>query len=485
MRLILDIDKQSLTALVLKTVLKKTYIKEYQRIFFNNLGGIKPSDDLFDAALTELETIFDFSICSSAVLLIPSSSVSFRNIEFPFLPKRKIKQILPLEIESYLPAADISYVSDFKILGQLNSRSTINVFTASAPSSDIEHYLSVLNAHGLKADMIAPRGYITAKAIQVEKPQAENYICLDLSRKEHTITLIHSKEPYSVYSFPSSLYPTEKLSEIIKQTFLGFKQNTGLSTHFDVFVCRENKIKGILKLYRRLDRFIKYQKSFSKSDTSHSRTLCLKEFNSSRLITNFLSSSFKNSAINLCTQQSKGYSFAKTGILKYASTVFLLTCLLCVSLMDIYLENSILKKNIAKLKAKNAAIVKATFPEQKQIKYPLLQMQRLVEEKINESRNIKTAGQSNATPKVVEITSILSESIPASVKIDISKFNVNKNTVVLSGTTDTFKNVEKIKRSIESQPLFMNVTINTAAQDKKTAHIRFKLTILLKGGQYV
>ena len=60
---------------------------------------------------------------------------------------------------------------------------------------------------------------------------------------------------------------------------------------------------------------------------------------------------------------------------------------------------------------------------------------------------------------------------------DISRFLLNKERLVLSGTTDNFNNVDKIKGIIESSQMFRTVNISSAAADKKDNRVKFKFII--------
>ena len=76
----------------------------------------------------------------------------------------------------------------------------------------------------------------------------------------------------------------------------------------------------------------------------------------------------------------------------------------------------------------------------------------------------------------------LSDSIPRTINMEISRFFLNRTTLVISGTTDNFKNVDRIKGFIEKAAMFKQISINSAATDKKSDQVLFKFTIQMQKG---
>ncbi len=61
--------------------------------------------------------------------------------------------------------------------------------------------------------------------------------------------------------------------------------------------------------------------------------------------------------------------------------------------------------------------------------------------------------------------------------MEISRFLFNEKRIVISGSTDNFNNVDKIKNKLEASDLFGNVSISSAAADKKEDRVNFKFII--------
>ena len=478
MNLILDIDEYGIDALLVKHVSKNSEIKESCRIKYEDLPENQHTAGLFDSALAVLSEQIDITSCASATLLIPSSSVCFRNIELPFRSARKIRQILPLEIESNLPVADQKYISDFRILNIHHKENLVTVFTASAVESDIEKYISALSIYGIPVKNITPKGYAVAMAILNEKPSAKNFICLDLGLNETSIILVYDREPVSVRSFPAATYGLEKIADGVKQAFLGFRQSSGIEAYFDIFITK-NEIKALGKLYAGLENIIHYQGRFKDSDDVQPQLQELKELNNTHLIAASTLDSTADALINFYKIKTGSDSFFRKNFKPIATSIILAGLVFILSLYNLHLEILNLNKRIDTIKNKTLSVFKSTFPEEKDIGYPLLQMQSLVKKKISDSSDTRNGQPAFKLSdlKVVHILAVLSQIIPDTIDMEISRFSFDQARVVLSGTTDNFKNVDTIKGFIEKTGLFKQISIDNASVDKKTGLILFNFTI--------
>jgi len=130
------------------------------------------------------------------------------------------------------------------------------------------------------------------------------------------------------------------------------------------------------------------------------------------------------------------------------------------------------------MKNKSIEIVKATFPKEKSIKFPLLQMKSLIKGTDKESISIKNTQQLPKS-KAIDILTVLSESIPPSIDIEISKLVLNQTNLIITGVTNTYNTVDKLKEKIETAELFKNVLIKNASINSKSGNVLFNLVIQL------
>ncbi len=97
---------------------------------------------------------------------------------------------------------------------------------------------------------------------------------------------------------------------------------------------------------------------------------------------------------------------------------------------------------------------------------------------------IKAAGSGDSGPelpgarvRVIDVLDALSQQIPSSIDVDISRMVVGIDNVVLSGNTDTFNTVDDMKGRLENAEIFSDVTISSADLEKSGKRVRFKLKL--------
>ena len=144
-----------------------------------------------------------------------------------------------------------------------------------------------------------------------------------------------------------------------------------------------------------------------------------------------------------------------------------------------FFDNKKLESKIADIDNKALVIFQTSFPDKTKIQDPYLQMKANVQSVIKNSRaqqNVKSFTGQNSL-KIVKIIGELSSRIDDSIDMDITRFLFNQERLVLSGSTDNFNNVDKIKNKIESSQIFKTVNINSAAAEKNGTRINFKFMI--------
>jgi general secretion pathway protein L len=476
LNLILDIDEQGINAFIVCHASDKSNINETIHIKYKNLPE---GEEPFTAALDFITGQIDISSCAEAIILIPTSSVCFRNIEMPFRSARKIKQVLPIELEQMLPVAEERYITDFCKFNHPNMKSQVTLFTASVIESYIDKIIAALKTHGVHTQIISPKGYAVTMAVLWEKPSVNSFICLDLGPYEITIGLIYNRQIFSVRSFSTQQCRFEQLEDQLKLTFLGFKQSTGIDSYFDIFIVKNTDSQEVLKLYSSIENMMNYQKKFHFSDAEPQQPE-LKELNLIQLVSSlFDPNKIKNMLINFYKIKMDSESAFRKNSKSILTCCFLLLALFIVSIYSLYVEINDLNDKIAMIKKASLSILKETFPEEKNIGYPLLQMQSLVKEAVEGSDPDRNGHPRFDFPEltVVYLLATLSETIPDTIDREISRFYFESKQIALSGTTDNFKNVDTIKGLIEKINFFKQTTIDNAAIDEATGLINFNFTI--------
>ena len=459
----LELDTFGIKAMIIESGYKNNSIKDQCLILFKDMPDPEENSDPFDTGMNIVAQQLDLKICSTAIIFVSQLSICFRNIELPFSSEKKIKQILPFELETRLPLINEAYISDFHLL---DIKKELNfILSASIVESQVNKYFLKLGNFGIKPLVVTPGGYAAAINFIGENNSVSTFAFLHIADSEITLVLIINRKPFTVRTFSTSLYSPENFAICIKQTIIGFNQRTGTDTVFDIFVNFDGNNSEAERIYNSLE--IKHKPGI------------ISKINSSTLLIGISPDKKIKHLFNFCQGQYGTNSFVKKYLSNIAASIVLFLIVFSLFMMSCYFDQSKLNKKIAAIDSKALSIFMTTFPDQKKVLDPYLQMEANVRDAIKKSSNAGNKNQviENKTIKTIEIMGELSKRIPSSIDMEASKFLFNNGRLFLTGSTDNFNNVNNIKSKIESSDLFKNVSISSAASNKKGTRVNFKFII--------
>lgn len=419
----------------------------------------------------------DLELCSKAIIFVSDHLISYRNIELPFKSEKKIKQILPFELETYLPYHNKIAISDFHMLKFTNSPNAQDasnlIFSASIDQSLIEQYFLKLKEYDIAPLIITPLGYAAAIGFLIEISKLKefnkltDFAFLHITDHEITLVLMQNRQPCAIRTIANSNISSDHLAIMVEQTIIGFNQRAGQKTFFYIHVCMDENTRNHEQILNAFETDLKnpYMPGV--------------KLNSNALLSNITLDKNEKYLFNFCKGKYGSSSFFKTYCANIAATAVLLLCLLALLVISAGFDNKKLENKIVQIDKRAFLVFKETFPDKTKIHDPYLQMKANVQSFMKNAESGINGDKLNHNIefKVVEMLGEISQKIADSMDIDISRFLFNKERLVLSGTTDNFKNVDKIKGIIESSPMFKTVNISSAAADKKGNRINFKFII--------
>ncbi len=425
---------------------------------------LEQTTDPFDRAMEIMGSRLDLSPCSRAVIEVPSVWVSFRAADLPFTSPKKIRQVLEFELEPLLPISHEAYISDFLPLKSKPGAGPL--LTASIAESRIEQICDCLTGYGIKPHLIIPKGYTAAVRMLPGLDPDKNHALLFVTKQEVIMILACSGVPCAVRSFRGAGVSFESICFKLKQTIMGFNQQRGTKLFFNILVCS--------------------QRSTAQEDLN----ACESVFDARAVAAaeNFDGLTLPEMALlrkqkllfNFC----QGIYGATSPIKKHLSAIITTTVLLVLVfgffMAGTAMDSARLSDRIAAIDARAMEIYRQSFPKQKTIQDPYLQMKANVKAALKQSSANGKDSSDTVAFKTVEIINSLSTAIDSSIDVDISRFLYNSGKIVLSGSTDNFNNVNNIKSKIEAVPMFKTVEISSAAADKKDKQenrVNFKFII--------
>ena len=79
----------------------------------------------------------------------------------------------------------------------------------------------------------------------------------------------------------------------------------------------------------------------------------------------------------------------------------------------------------------------------------------------------------------VSILSDISKRLPPTVRVSFDRLSFDREKVRISGTTDTYNDVDRIRRSLDTSVLYSGVSIDSAGNAGSGQGVKFALTLLL------
>jgi general secretion pathway protein L len=441
----------------------------------------------FQAGLDLIATRLDLSSCSEAIVMISSLTVSFRNISTPFTNDKKIRQILPLELAPHLPLPEEPYVSDFFIQEAQFVSDQQLILSASILESDIRQLVADLKLLHITPVVVTPKG-LAAAACFLSLQKSTNFLLIHMDTHEIGLTLIANgkivaarsigtgsiaTEPPGANSPGARNFSIQKLAQIATQTILGFRQRSESTAVFDIFILSPEQPGIAAQIRSALGESLPPQPDLPGSQ------ICVEEIETPPLA-RISPDRQPDHLFNFCKGEFGSVSFFQTHKTGLVTLFFLALMLFASAVFSIHQEISILENQITMERQAALSIYQKTFPKkkpgQRAAQAPLMLMQASVKHALKSNTPPTPDGENTPDIQALEVLFELSN-LPKTIDIDISRLLLDNGRLVISGSTDNYNTIDKIKGLWGSSYLFKQVDIGQAKADKTNNRVLFKFII--------
>jgi general secretion pathway protein L len=478
----LDIRSDSVSAVLIKSSLKGIWIEDHVHVDIT--ASMESGGNGLSAALGALVDRMDVA-GACCVVSFPFDSVSFRNLEVPFTDKRKIRQIMPFELEPMLLFSMKDLVTDFQIADRETEGPEKTALIAAAVSSEeLKASLESLRSHAIDPETITLSGYAAACALAAKISEPENWILADVHSDKVLMYCAVANKIRVARSVPVLLSGPEKasrLAEVIRSAALAIFEQFGQGGFPQRLVLAGSEAGGG-DMGKRLEEILGIPVAFL--DLIHDRGIRLTHPPDS----SWRPGQFDN-ALALCLTETEGappFNFRRELFAKkkfwvgHTSDIInsgiLAGVVLFMCLTGYIVDAYSLSKKVDRIDHEIFGVFASAFPDTKISAAPLEQMQAKIKE---QKKSTIFSDETQSQTRIIDILNTISEAIPKELDVKVTKLSVSAGNVTIAGDTDKFNSVDDMKSKLEQAALFSAVTITSANLDRSGNRVDFKLKLQL------
>ncbi|HKI49256.1 MAG TPA: GspL/Epsl periplasmic domain-containing protein, partial [Desulfobacteria bacterium] len=140
--------------------------------------------------------------------------------------------------------------------------------------------------------------------------------------------------------------------------------------------------------------------------------------------------------------------------------------------VDMGVDTYFLKQRAAALDTRIMALFKKTFPQINRIVDPVKQAQI----EVNELKRVSTPVV-GINGRALDLLLEISERLPESMDLEVSRLVIDPNSVRIRGDTDTYNTVDRVKQGLQKSSLFKTTTITSANLDRGKNRVLFEVKL--------
>ncbi|MDX1707306.1 MAG: type II secretion system protein GspL, partial [Desulfobacterales bacterium] len=194
----IDIRQQSLSAVLLNSSLREHHVDDFIHLTFS--GPHDPERSL-SAALETLNERMDLS-GSDYVVSVPAHQFIFRNMQVPFHNVKKIRMVLPFELEPSLPFAVDELAIDFHLLNGAQAGDQTELIAAAIEKDQLAPYVEALASVKIDPEKLTLSGLPIALCLAHQADPQEDLIFIEIDDAHATLFVLVGGRLQLIRSFP-------------------------------------------------------------------------------------------------------------------------------------------------------------------------------------------------------------------------------------------------------------------------------------------
>ena len=219
----IDIRKESVSAVLIKTGMRENSIDAHAHV---PLADPAEDENYIKTALSTICTEIDPIGCD-CVVSISADHFSYRILQVPFKDSRKIRMVLPFELEPTVPYPVDDLVIDFIDLQSAEQSDHSEIIAAAVPRSALTPYLECLAELKIEPEMITVGGLPAAICLAHRTEPGEDRLILEIGKATSSLFIVSMGQLKMIRSFPTPAAVDEQagvLGGLVRRTLASYDE---------------------------------------------------------------------------------------------------------------------------------------------------------------------------------------------------------------------------------------------------------------------
>ncbi len=409
-------------------------------------------------------------------LALPVSCFYFRNLGLPFVEQRKLDEVLDYELRSLVSFGEDPFLFDAIAVG--GSDSHTRLLTAVAREKDLLPWFDFLDQHSLQPVLVTLSSMGRLLLLSDEPDRDDNFVYLVAGTSESTCFICSSSGVQSIRQLPGRAGGSSVLLvEELWRTLLSAAGSSGLAGNMDLFIGGPEADGVDLDLPAAANPFrtVTVVDSGDISVSGDPATQMLPVYLQRMLSATAALRPGDRRLINLVRGRKEHDGGGRGGRQLTAAMALFLAALLIAIAFQTYDYRKMARQR-DRLVAETEQIYVETLGGTKPVADPLAALKARISE-IDESVVAGIVEHPEIT--AVSILSDISKRLPSTVRVSFDRLSFDRKKVRISGTTDTYNDVDRVRKSLDASLLYNGVSIDSAGNAGSGQGVKFALTLLL------
>lgn len=414
------------------------------------------------------------------VVGLPSDRTFYRTVKVPFKEEKKVRQVLPFELEPNLPVPVDDLIIDYQPDDDPENN---GLLTAAIARPALDEMTADLAALELRPQLIVPGDFPLALGLTLYSDQLDDQaLLLEVGAQKATLFVLDAGKVAMVRTMRADVDSDagiETLALGVRQTLTAFADGrpngyTPKITLLSGPAFSDKKVS--IQLGDALElptRMADLRSAVPKLDAANGLPgwqPCLHD----GALAMALIEAENRPCINFLRSSSMFRNFWTAYQQYLRGPMILLALVILLSMGGAIIDGHMMQKQLDELNNEMEDIFAATFPGARRVGDVKGQM-------ISELKKARSSGidpeQSGPKVRTIDILYELSQLIPAEIDVVFNRMVLGSDGLTVAGVAAAFNVVDDVKSRLEKSALFKQVTIASANMDKAGEKVNFKLKI--------